>query len=332
MTVTSPVVSVVIPARDAAATLGEQLLALCPQVEAVRGEVVVADNGSRDATPDVVARAARRWPVVRLVDASSGHGPGGARNVGVAAARAPVVAFCDADDVVSGGWLAALLSAAQDGRLVAGPLDRERLGGGQSWQQQVDGLMRNPIMPGLYCAGAGNLALRRVDFLALGGFVAELRAGEDVDLCWRAQLAGLEMALAESAVVHVRARSSLRGLYRQMYGWGTGSRVLEQRYAVLRAAGLGDGPDGAPEAPAVDEGSGGEAPLPVSARKTLVRRAARLLTTSGRADAASALAERRGRARGDFGTPVPVLTLADVAAARERVRRAHAEDDGAPPA
>ncbi|WP_454043017.1 glycosyltransferase [Cellulosimicrobium sp. Marseille-Q8652] len=334
MVTPAPRVSVVIPARDAAATLGEQLAAVCPQVAAADGEVVLADNGSRDATREVAAAAARLWPVVRLVDARSGRGPGGARNVGVAAARAPVVAFCDADDVVAEGWLDALVGRVAADRLVAGRLDRSRLGGGQSWQQQDDGLMRNPIMPGLWCAGAGNLAVRREWFVALGGFCEDLRAGEDVDLCWRAQLAGVEMVLAPDAVVHVRSRSTLRGVYRQMYGWGTGSRVLDARYATLREAGLGDAPagDGAPASSPADSEAGtvgssaagapsGEVAGVASRARTTARRAARLVTRRGRADAASSLGERRGRSRGGFGVEVPVLTTDDVADLRDAVDR-----------
>lgn len=326
----TPPVAVVVPARDAAATIGEQLDAVCPQVQAVEGEVLVADNGSRDATREVVAAAARRWPHVRFVDASSGRGPGGARNVGVAAAKAPVVAFCDADDVVADGWLDALLRHVEGPRVVAGRLDMALLGGGQSWRQQDDGLMRNPVMPGLWCAGAGNMAVRRDYFLALEGFCTELRAGEDVDLCWRAQLASMEITLAPDAVVHVRRRSSLRGIYRQMYGWGTGTRVLEQRYAALRAAGLGE-----PVAAGAPPGLPGPRDEPPAAmddavRRSVVRRAARLLTAQGRADAASALAERRGRTRGRFDVDVPALALGDVEALRERVRRVRDADRGRP--
>ncbi|WP_435736846.1 glycosyltransferase [Cellulosimicrobium sp. PMB13] len=334
MATPAPRVSVVIPARDAAATLGEQLAAVCPQVADADGEVVVADNGSRDATREVATATGRRWPMVRLVDARSGRGPGGARNVGVAAARAPVVAFCDADDVVAEGWLDALVGRVAADRLVAGRLDRTRLDGGQSWQQQQDGLMRNPIMPGLWCAGAGNLAVRRDLFLAVGGFCEDLWAGEDVDLCWRAQLAGVEMVLAPDAVVYVRSRSALRGVYRQMYGWGTGSRVLERRYARLRAEGLGETlADEELEVPAHEGESGPSERMPDTVRKavgagsTAARRALRLLSARGRADAASALGERRGRARGTFGAEVPVLSPDDVADLRERLR--HSREAGA---
>ncbi|MBD8078950.1 glycosyltransferase [Cellulosimicrobium arenosum] len=317
MGTSSPPVSVVIAARDAAATLGEQLRAVCPQVVAVGGEVLVADNGSRDATRDVAEEAGRRWPGVRVVDASSGRGPGGARNIGVELAGASLVAFCDADDVVATGWLEAMLASERVGSLRAGRLDDSRFPGGQSWLQQADGLMHNPLMPGLWCAGAGNMAVGREAFLAIGGFCEELRAGEDVDLCWRAQLAGVEMHSVPDAVVYVRHRVTLRGIYRQMYGWGTGSAVLEERYAELRAAGLGAAPD-QPSADGPPTQVGRRASVRRAARGS-VRRTARLATAAGRADLASALGERRGRARGTFGAEVPRLSLDDVERARRRV-------------
>src|SRR5688500_9296124 len=97
--------SVVVPVRDGAATIGEQLAALAQQDFPGSWEVVVADNGSRDGTADVVRSFRDRLPGLRLVDASARPGASHARNAGAAAATGEVLAFCDADDVVDPGWL-----------------------------------------------------------------------------------------------------------------------------------------------------------------------------------------------------------------------------------
>ena len=77
----TPHLSVIIPARDAGATIGTQLEALAAQQWPGRWEVIVADNGSRD---DTVARAEAwrdRLPGLRVIDASSVPGASHARNV-----------------------------------------------------------------------------------------------------------------------------------------------------------------------------------------------------------------------------------------------------------
>ena len=128
-----PVVSVVVPAFDAESTLGEQLGALAGQVGAPVFEVLVCDNGSRDGTAGVVWSFVGRsvgsvaWSGVRLVDASVRRGPAAARNVGAGRARGEFLVFCDADDVVSPGWVAALHAGLADHDLVAGGLEWELL-------------------------------------------------------------------------------------------------------------------------------------------------------------------------------------------------------------
>ncbi len=69
------VTSVVIPVRNGAATLAEQLEALAQQEYDDEWEVVVADNGSSDATREVV-NGFRDLPQLRVVDASGGSGAG----------------------------------------------------------------------------------------------------------------------------------------------------------------------------------------------------------------------------------------------------------------
>jgi glycosyltransferase involved in cell wall biosynthesis len=105
-------VSVVIPVRNAADHLEEQLAALASQTYEGSWEVVVADNGSTDASLEVVRSWALRVPHLEIVDASDRAGPSHARNVGAAAARGRVLAFVDADDVAAPTWLAELVAAA----------------------------------------------------------------------------------------------------------------------------------------------------------------------------------------------------------------------------
>jgi len=102
-----PDISVIIPAYNAHGTIAACLQSLQIQRSSAAIEVLVVDSSS-DGTAELVAA---RFPEVRLLRHSSRLYPGDARNRGVAAARADLIAFIDADCSVSEGWARALLEA-----------------------------------------------------------------------------------------------------------------------------------------------------------------------------------------------------------------------------
>lgn len=88
--------SVVIPAWNAAPTIGETLRSVAAQTHAP-AEIIVADDGSTDDTVDVANGTGIALRVLRLDHA----GPGAATNAGIAAATTSYVATLDSDDL----WL-----------------------------------------------------------------------------------------------------------------------------------------------------------------------------------------------------------------------------------
>jgi glycosyltransferase involved in cell wall biosynthesis len=115
-----PVASVVMPARDAAATIAVQLAALADQPDSARLEVIVVDNGSSDYTSGVARAWGDRLPRLRVLVAAKRPNAGYARNVGVAAAQCEIILLCDADDRVERGWSRALLHELEDADSVGG--------------------------------------------------------------------------------------------------------------------------------------------------------------------------------------------------------------------
>jgi len=97
-----PDVSVVVPTYNRAHTLGGSLASLFAQ-EGVDLEVIVVDDGSTDATAALLADIGD--PRLRVI-AGAHVGIAAARNRGIAAARAPYVAFHDSDDLALPGRLA----------------------------------------------------------------------------------------------------------------------------------------------------------------------------------------------------------------------------------
>jgi glycosyltransferase involved in cell wall biosynthesis len=257
----APVISVVIAAYNAQDTLTAQLRALAAQQVDGEWEVLVCDNGSTDATADVARRSAEFLPRVRLVDASARRGPGAARNAGARASRAPLLAFCDADDVVAEGWVTAMIGALGRAPFVTGrsrrPEFNARPGDAHTFSW---GRYRVPYFPYLPGAGAGNMGVHRDAFLEVGGFDDSMRTGEDLDLAWRMQLAGHELIEEPRAVVYVSNREGLGATIAQTFAYGVGDRRLAHKYALVAAAYRREGPRARAEAPETSTAATSAAP------------------------------------------------------------------------
>ncbi len=111
-----PLISVVIPAHNAAATIPRTLAALAAQDLDGEYEVIVVDDDSEDETAAIAKAAPGSVTVIR----QPRSGAGSARNRGVEAAAAAVIAFTDADCVPDPDWLSAGLAALERFDLVQG--------------------------------------------------------------------------------------------------------------------------------------------------------------------------------------------------------------------
>jgi glycosyltransferase involved in cell wall biosynthesis len=226
-------VSVVIPVRNGAATIGGQLAALAGQDPGVGWEVVVVDNGSTDDTRVVVSAWLDRVPCLRLVEGSARPSVSATRNAGVQAARGERILMCDADDVVGPAWVDALADALEGSAIAAGPLERARLNGRRPAQWAHAGaLSAGPRTAHGYLpfAPTNNLGFQRSLFDAIGGFDPALTRAEDMDFCWRAIRHGAVLAFAPGALVHVRLRSGRRASARQGFADGRAAPVLYRRH------------------------------------------------------------------------------------------------------
>lgn len=227
--------SIIIPCYNAADTLGAQLEALAGQDWSGEWEVIVANNGSTDDTVAVAQRYQDRLPL-RLVDASAQRGATFAYLTATAAASGDALIFCDADDVVGEGYLRAMAAALAEHAAVAARCDMERLN--QGWVRaahsntQVSGLQPYHYPPFLPHAGGSTMGIRRQVFIELGGFDPDLYL-IDTDLCWRLQLAGHGLHFVPQAVVYVRHRTTLKGIFRQGRTWGEGNVALYKKYRPL---------------------------------------------------------------------------------------------------
>jgi glycosyltransferase involved in cell wall biosynthesis len=228
-------VSVLIATYNRAALLDECLDHLSRQPFADGDEIFVVDNGSTDATPEVVIRrqASFRIPLHYLEESRPGKSVALSRAVAVASGD--VLVFTDDDVNVGASWLEAIRAAMIDGRvaLVGGPV-APRWERRKPWWLKLDegsGRLAAPlalldygpdIMPlGTRTVLGANMAVRHDVIRRLGGFAAHLGklrgtllSGEDHELCRRVQAAGFVALYLPSAVVrHWVPASRLRLSY-----------------------------------------------------------------------------------------------------------------------
>lgn len=218
----NPLVSVIIPTWN-----GKQHLELCLPTLAKQTyhpiEIIVVDDGSQDGT---VAWLASEWASVRVVAKQVNQGFASGINSGLAVATGQLLVLLNNDTQAEADWLEQLVKVAQNNPqagMVASKLklwdDRTRIhsagdyytvsgkpGNRGVWEED-DGRWDKEEWIFAPCAGA---ALYRRDlFDTIGGF--DERFGsylEDIDLAWRAQLAGFGCRFAPEAIVYHRVSAT----------------------------------------------------------------------------------------------------------------------------
>ncbi|RVD48198.1 glycosyltransferase family 2 protein, partial [Mesorhizobium sp. M8A.F.Ca.ET.023.02.2.1] len=105
-----PDISIVIPARNAAATIDATLRSLLPQ-RGLISEILLVDDGSIDQTTAISMQSARKYGLPLEILAVRLGSAGAARNAGIARAKGKFILFLDADDEVMAGGLGLLHDA-----------------------------------------------------------------------------------------------------------------------------------------------------------------------------------------------------------------------------
>lgn len=219
----SPRAAVIIPARDAEATLPACLAALSGQgVPGRAADLVVVDDASADATAEI-ARAAGA-----TVLAGDGRGPAAARNLGAQhAAETDILVFLDADTAPQPGWLEAMLAPFADpeivgvkGRYVTHQHSLVARFAQLEFEEKYARLRAAPVVDFIDTATA---AYRRDAFDEAGGFDESFPAqsAEDVEFAFRLAARGARFVFSDAArVEHAHAESVSAFLYKKArYGF-----------------------------------------------------------------------------------------------------------------
>jgi peptidoglycan/xylan/chitin deacetylase (PgdA/CDA1 family) len=245
--------SVVIPARDAAATVGDTLDSLLAQTR-TDWQAIVVDDGSTDDTSAIVEAYVRRDKRFRLLsDGRPAEGASAARNRGIASATGRWLLFLDSDDWLEASFVEKMVGAVtRHGRDVVYCSYRHVMQDGRQGSPSID--TRVAIEPFETLARScplviHSVVLERTLVVEVGGFDSSLRVDEDWDLWQRVARTGIAFHAVPDAVAFYRARrNSLSSNVRDRMhdaarvierGFGPDPRVA--RPAARHARGAGDG-------------------------------------------------------------------------------------------
>lgn len=189
-----PEISIVIATRDRPPLLARCLDSILAQKTARAFEVIVVNDGK--PLPSLPQLDDLR--IIELASPTRGAGPATARNHGVAHARASLILFTDDDAVPSPGWVDAAAAAfeAHSGAVgVEGPVQTP------AFDPLREHSIQNTRPGGYYTC---NVAYRREDFLAVGGFDVDFPNPhcEDVDLGRRIARRGTVVFSDDMEVIH----------------------------------------------------------------------------------------------------------------------------------
>ena len=259
-------VSVIIPIYNGESDLPDLLRSLYAQTyDRNSVEYLIIDNGSQDETWSALQQAeihaqTDRFPL-RILQESKIQGSYAARNQGICAAIAEILAFTDADCRPEPDWLTNLMQPFDVQPFDMQPLDatlsinseanpncRTNLGWvagevsalpSKNWLERyadrADTLsqkhtLANPFSP---YGQTANLAVRKVCFTEVGLFRPYLTTGGDADQCWRIlRETDRNWQFAANAVVRHRHRSTLKELMSQWQRYGRSNRFLHDLHGI----------------------------------------------------------------------------------------------------
>jgi glycosyltransferase involved in cell wall biosynthesis len=217
--VPDPLHSVIVPAFNAAATIGQAIRSVIAQTSP-SFEVVAVDDGSRDATPELLRRMAQGDSRLRVVRQENA-GPSAARNLAIERAVGTYVTFLDSDDLLMPRYLETMQAVLADDPRIGLAHARawvvdEAAGGGRvrralAPQEYAPGPDADPpdavvALAARNYVGAVQTA-RRTAIERVGPLDTDLHQAEDYDLWLRIAIAGFRLVAAPGTLAVVRSRA-----------------------------------------------------------------------------------------------------------------------------
>jgi len=216
-------VSVIVPVYNSEKTIGKCLSSLIAQnYPRNKYEIIVVDDGSTDETAEI----ASKFKKVKLIKQIH-RGPAAARNLGVKKSKGDMVLFTDADCVTPKNWIRNMIGPFEDKKIVGVAGTYKTLNkkssiarfAGYEIEERHKTLSKKRFVDFI---GTFSAAYRKNVFSRFGGFDTSFTtsSGEDPELSFRINKAGLKMIFQPKAFVYHLHPSSLWEFLKQKFWRG----------------------------------------------------------------------------------------------------------------
>jgi len=213
-------ISVIVPAFNAEKTIAACLTSLLNQTVAQQDyEIIVVDDGSTDATADIV----RKYSQVRLLSQEN-QGPAAARNNGVRQAQGDIILFTDADCTVSDNWIEEMTCLLKSNPEVVGAKGVYKTSQKSlvarfvqlEYEDKYDVMKRHKYIDFIDTYSA---CFRKHVFIKMDGYNRSfpVACAEDVELSFRLANAGYKMLFAPRAIVYHIHPDNFAGYLKKKY-------------------------------------------------------------------------------------------------------------------
>jgi len=234
-----PLISIVIPARNAHSTLKKCLDSIF-NLKYSNREVIVIDDGSTDDTAKIVTE----YKDIKILT-TSGEGPAKARNLALRLTEGEFIAFTDADCIVDPLWLSELLrgfavaGVAGVGGAQKNPDDDSSFGKTVHEFFSAVGFITDYMKSGTKIKQTNhnptcNVMYRKSILVELGGFLEGLWPGEDVELDYRLRKMGYRLNFNPAAIVFHYRPANFRVFNKMMFRYGKAQGILVRKYGFFR--------------------------------------------------------------------------------------------------
>jgi cellulose synthase/poly-beta-1,6-N-acetylglucosamine synthase-like glycosyltransferase len=238
-----PTFSIVVPVKNEEKVIGRLLTALSKlNYPADKREILIIEDGSTDATPDICMNYAREHANVKILHRSFSNGKPSALNYGLAHAKGEVVAIFDADNVPDANALMTVLDyfedpavAAVQGRTMSINSKENMLTQFISYEEAVwcEAYLRGKDVLNLFVHLKGSCQFIRRDILnKLEGF-NEAVLSEDMEISAKITENNFKIRYASDVVAWQESPSDLKTLFKQRTRWFRGTMEVAFKYGRL---------------------------------------------------------------------------------------------------